>query len=359
FQNPAFKEIGDIIVGAKRLLGRDYSLEFTNQLRAPRLGSFSLSTNTVKISSLIRDRDQFESTFVHEHLHALTVGLVKRFENDKSLPEGVQPVLETLNGMRLDLRKQFEHDPAFKTFLEKVDRMSKDDEASESFTSLEFAMFYPMLNLREFITGVMTNERFQRRLNEIQYTEDKTMLDRFSDLIQSLLEVIGDTFGFQVNDQSVFAKAVNDIVGLTLIGEQAIDIASEGVVDNFQYFGRTYQIQLHISEDGRTYASDVLNHAGTFEQKEKILKAYSENPDLDPQRKDGKEFRDTSPPSIDDSTPQLPSEEGPEVDMALAFEEGTEELGTDVGTFMKGLSKSERATFRQLRKEGLIFTECD
>jgi len=74
---------------------------------------------------------------------------------------------------------------------------------------------------------VMTDYKFQEMLNRIPFTADKTLLDRFLELVNSILSSIG----FSVNENSVLKAAVENTVELINLGnkeyvEETIDLQS-------------------------------------------------------------------------------------------------------------------------------------
>jgi predicted NAD-dependent protein-ADP-ribosyltransferase YbiA (DUF1768 family) len=185
-------------------------------------GKYVASTNTVYISRTANtSANTFKNTFLHEMLHAATKGAILEYYTAKAEKrastltpnqESLIMSLERLQEYAInEMSKRPRWSEEFEIFKEKIRSFeSKFTIEKGSITSDELSRNYGFAKLSEFITMAMTDKEFQKLLNEMEYNESKTFLDRLKDWMTLFLK----SLGLEVNPNSVLAQAIHDIIDL-------------------------------------------------------------------------------------------------------------------------------------------------
>ena len=71
-------------------------------------------------------------------------------------------------------------------------------------------MYYGLTNVDDFVSMLMTDQTFRELMNNTTYEGNKSMLDRFMEILSKILQALG----VQVKDESVLKEGVTNIVGL-------------------------------------------------------------------------------------------------------------------------------------------------
>ncbi len=193
-------------------------------------GRYVASTNTMYINpNSNTSANVFKNTLLHEALHAATKGVIleyyaaKRENRASNLTANQESLIMSLERMQQyainEMSKRPRWAEEFAIFKEKLNSFEKDTFTIErgSFTTDELSKNYGFAKLSEFITMAMTDKEFQRLLNEMEYNESKSFLDRLKDWMVMFLEALG----LDVNPNSVLAQAIHDIVDLITDPESA------------------------------------------------------------------------------------------------------------------------------------------
>ena len=77
-------------------------------------------------------------------------------------------------------------------------------------TKADKNMYYGLASVQEFVSMLMTSREFQNLLNNIEYTDEKSLFDRFMEIITNLIKALG----FDVKDNSVLKEGLNNIINL-------------------------------------------------------------------------------------------------------------------------------------------------
>lgn len=173
----------------------DYTKENVN-------GIYNEATKTISINpSLVRDPYGLERTVLHELIHHFTIPAINK-PNEQQ-----KPIVESLERLRQTLLKKIENDPVWKA---EYDNFVKNLNERKGITKESLSKNYGAYNTKEFVTMALTDREFQRILNQIPFSGEKTIFQRFQDLIKSILKAIG----MEVKQGSVLEKAIEDSISL-------------------------------------------------------------------------------------------------------------------------------------------------
>ena len=189
----------------------------------------------------IRSKKEMITLLLHEIVHSQTVDMIVKYEKsfDKSklgyTPAQLAACASLVNFKEMTHTKLMnspEHSVEYKLFLEKmkiwksvgenggltlpeaVEEAKKVDKKVTGpgiFTNKEIDTYYGATDTSEFVTMVMNSLEFQRILNSIPYTREKTLYDRVLEILKSIL----NSMGLNVNKDSVLYYAMDDILTIT------------------------------------------------------------------------------------------------------------------------------------------------
>jgi hypothetical protein len=157
-------------------------------------------------NSLKEATDQLHELVMHELLHHITSDLLNANALTLSIEQRKWVVaLKTLfNTTQERFLKDPKHSAALKAAIAETKKengfLSKSDKS----------MYYGLTNVDDFVSMLMTDKTFRDLMNETTYEGNKSILDRFIELLGKILEALG----VQVKDNSVLKEGVTNIVGL-------------------------------------------------------------------------------------------------------------------------------------------------
>jgi hypothetical protein len=241
--NPLHRELAKAILAN---FGKLKGVTFQRDVKE-RLGAYNNDKSVLFINpNLHKSDNEIETSILHETIHALTVNIINQYDKDvtKLTPEQ-QTIVRSLNRLKETVKKEILNDPSesreFDKFLHnKENKLPLGVEAIGS--------YYGVYNTREFVTMALTSPAFQRKLNDITFDGEKTMWDRFKEIINDLLKSIG----FDIKKGSVLEKAINDSIALinstsiaapseideSLVGSSVKDLLKE-MKAKYNKFGKT------------------------------------------------------------------------------------------------------------------------
>ncbi len=225
-----------------------------------------LSNNTVYLNMNIptmQSVDAVVETFNHEILHAY---INKIFASDASkLTPDTRAAIADLRRLHsiFTNRIKTKYGDKYEEIVNKVKtgKVSKEDFQ----TKTEFWEVYATTDEREFMTLAMTNENMQRSLNNIDDPnfKERSLLDKFVDVIEKLLKSIG----FDIKDGSMLDSAIRDSIVL-IKDTNFIEPVSETQTSE------SYMSEF-ISEE------DMLKSIGELDSNGRAKKYFTEEKDTD------------------------------------------------------------------------------
>lgn len=221
-----------------------------------------LYLNTNSITS----DNAFKNTFLHEMMHAATGWGVTEFGKYQAgqshrLTDRQIQLYESLQRMQQYLVEDIGKDPRRKAeydiFVQKMRALEANPAVEPGVISTdELSSNYGAYKLSEFIAMAMTDRGFQEMLNNIQYSEGKTFLDRLKEWMTMFLE----SLGFDVNKGSLLESAIHDIVDLVHADPNEIYNSNDsdlGTIYNM------YDLQ-SIADENPIYESDGTDDLGNL-----------------------------------------------------------------------------------------------
>ena len=148
---------------------------------------------------------RLHETFVHEFIHAVSSDYLNQFyeTNEQGKPlldENMQPVLKAdlpkevtnlniiVSEYQSNIQKKFPEE--FKAFQDKYKKYKAGNEVV--FTPRELSIFYPTINLKEFLAvSLSNNQAFLKVASEMNYKQTgNSILDKFAKLMDELMSLM-------------------------------------------------------------------------------------------------------------------------------------------------------------------------
>ena len=185
-------------------------IEIDETLQDP--GSYNRAEKLIKINPKLAVEttpdsiDAIADVLMHELLHHVTANII---ETDKSkLSPDMRKWVMALENLFKHAQEKVMKDPEHAAKLQKaMDAVNKEG----GYLSVnEKSYYYGLTNIHEFISMIMSDQKFRSFMNHISYTGEKSLLQRFLDIFTEILKVLG----VNVKDNSVLKEAVTDILGI-------------------------------------------------------------------------------------------------------------------------------------------------
>lgn len=178
------------------------------------MGVYDSSTRTITINPRLAAadavdrldiRNKIHEVIMHELVHHVTVDLLTA-DQAKLSPEQRKWV-KAINNLYDQVQQKVLDDPNHADNL----LMALSTVNGEGFLSAtDKSLYYGLTSVYDFVTMMMTDKGFQQFMNNIEFTGEKTILQRFMDLVVSLIK----SLGIQVKDNSVLNEGLKNIIGL-------------------------------------------------------------------------------------------------------------------------------------------------
>lgn len=178
------------------------------------MGVYDSSTRTITINPRLAAadavdrldiRNKIHEVIMHELVHHVTVDLLTA-DQAKLSPEQRKWV-KAINNLYDQVQQKVLDDPNHADNL----LMALSTVNGEGFLSAtDKSLYYGLTSVYDFVTMMMTDKGFQQFMNNIEFAGEKTILQRFMDLVVSLIK----SLGIQVKDNSVLNEGLKNIIGL-------------------------------------------------------------------------------------------------------------------------------------------------
>ena len=209
--SPLYKEILTAIGKA----GGVGQLTFMIDRKMQSPGEYDIPTKTVKINPdlIVADNDSIETArekmhevIMHELLHHVTADLL--MTNSSRLTAEQRKWVKSIENLFDDVQKKILADPKHReALLRAIEESNKTDGI---LSASDKSMYYGLTNKYDFISMLMTDNSFREFMNNTKYEGNKSILDRFIDILTNILKALG----IQVKEDSVLKEGVTSIVGL-------------------------------------------------------------------------------------------------------------------------------------------------
>jgi len=162
-------------------------------------------------------RDKLHEVFMHEFMHHITAELLNAKPETLSVDQ--RKYVENINNLYDAVHNKMMMDPQHAAALQKAkDQMKTDGYLSASDKSL----YYGLTSVHDFVSMIMTDQGFQDFMNNTTYDGEKSIFEKFMDLIGNLLKALG----INVKDNSVLKEGLTNIVGL-IQSRNSSEVATE------------------------------------------------------------------------------------------------------------------------------------
>jgi hypothetical protein len=167
----------------------------------------TINPNLLKDSGdVVQIKNAIHDVIMHELLHYLTVDVIK---TDKSKLSAEQKKwVMSLENLFKSTQEKILNDPKHSAKLnEAIEQVNKE---GGFLSASDKSMYYGLTNIYDFISMLMSDVEFQNFMNETQHSKEKSIIDRFIEVITELIKALG----IDVKDQSVLKEGITNIVNL-------------------------------------------------------------------------------------------------------------------------------------------------
>ena len=150
--------------------------------------------------------NQLTEVIMHELLHHVTTDLLSA--NPLALSAEQRKWAVALKNLFKATQEKFLNDPKHSEALKAAiaETKKKDGFLSQA----DKSMYYGLTNVDDFVSMLMTDKTFRDLMNNTTYEGNKSMLDKFIEILGKILQALG----VQVKDNSVLKEGITNIVGL-------------------------------------------------------------------------------------------------------------------------------------------------
>jgi alkylated DNA repair dioxygenase AlkB len=192
---------------------QDFTLVFDNTIEDH--GIYNRSTKTITINpelaidgafgSVEEARAKIHEAIIHELMHHVTVDLLDA--DPKNLTEKQRVHVAALKNLFKKTEEKMLNDPIHGDALRSAkERMTKGGLLSANDKSL----YYGLTDMYEFVSMLFSDKSFQEFMNNTEYSENKSVLDRFLDILTSIIKALG----FNVKNDSVLKEGITNVMGI-------------------------------------------------------------------------------------------------------------------------------------------------
>lgn len=179
-------------------------------------GLYDYGDRTIYINPKL-SKLEFEKTLLHEYIHHLTGHIL--YAPDRKLSAKQLAIRESIERLQEVLKAKIAKDPKSKKEYQDTLKTIRDKGA---LTEDQISKYYGASKTTEFVAMLMTDKGFQKFLNDIPFSQEKSFWNRFVDLIIKALE----TLGFDVKKDSVLENGIKNTI--ELINNRDINFQAEG-----------------------------------------------------------------------------------------------------------------------------------
>jgi hypothetical protein len=167
----------------------------------------TINPNLLKDSGdVVQIKNAIHDVIMHELLHYLTVDTINADKSKLSAEQRkwVMSLENLFKATQAKLLNDPIHSAKLKEAIEQVNKEGGFLSASDK------SMYYGLTNIYDFISMLMSDNEFQNFMNTIEHSADKSIIERFIELVTKLIE----SLGIKVKDQSVLNEGIKNIVYL-------------------------------------------------------------------------------------------------------------------------------------------------
>ncbi len=166
-------------------------------------------------------KERLHEVIMHEVMHHVTAYMINADPSSLSLEQ--RKWVTALKGLFSSTKEKILKDPKHRDALLKAIQEVSADNASLS--KKDKSMYYGLTNVHDFVSMLMTDEGFREFMNNTTFEGDKSIFDRFLDILANILKALG----IEIKENSVLKEGIGDIVGLIKSREQSNREVSEDV----------------------------------------------------------------------------------------------------------------------------------
>lgn len=237
-------------------------------------GTYNEDTKTIELNTIgfkeeYNRNKRVETTTIHEAIHAVTLrdailsNTIKGRTQLKSENIRRHKILENINKARVfavtHLNKQG-NEHILKGIRKKLKDARRDPDVKIELTPIE-RDYYGLADNAEFIAEILTNIDFQKAMNNIPYSGNKSTLDKVIALLTNLIKTIATELGIIVKTDSVLEVGLSNTLDL-ITDVENIDVTFKAEIkENTTIVGEKNIEGVNISSYEVGLGSDLSNFA--------------------------------------------------------------------------------------------------
>jgi len=189
--------------------------------------------------------EDIENTLIHELVHIPTADAYRAYRLKEEHPLLTDKVREKFRN--IDTLFMVAYNKLSKEDQKKIELIRNKKLDDSSLSVEDKTGLYGFTSPTEFMAEVLTKKEFQQRLNEMSFNSQKTIWERFKDLIRQVYNEFIKGLGFTVNEQSVLTNTLVEVIDLLeTIGKDENVITSKVSEIYSQLGNKTESENVHI-----------------------------------------------------------------------------------------------------------------
>lgn len=147
--------------------------------------------------------EEIATTFVREAVHSIANQLIAEYVqkvDDKTREFHVKPnapvYIKKLFALFAETQKHLNRNGELDALITKVGKIKSGSEDVKGLDEKEYNITYAGYNIYEFVERMLTSPELQKRMNEVEFkSSDKTLLDKFYEFLDSVLDTLAKQLG--------------------------------------------------------------------------------------------------------------------------------------------------------------------
>jgi len=207
-----------------------------------------------------------EEVLVHEAIHGITSEKLKLFDDGQldKLTTSEKAAIRRFNELREYVVGIVKQSPQYNQIEQEINdyynRVNKKSDESVQGLTNKHMLQYALRSNSEFLTGILTNETVQEALNNIRYTDKKTLLQELKDLIKKLVEHFINSLYINVNDNNTLKEAITQAFDII----DKLNTPTETRSDNIQDITPIQNDQLDLFNQNGNEAFDLYPNSSNL-----------------------------------------------------------------------------------------------
>ena len=267
-------------------LPEDFIVEYTRE-NYQVSGSYNSETHVLSIN-LNRfpymTADKLATVVAHELIHAHTAEAIYDYQksNLSKLTQKQITAIEKLKTLQDQYIKYLDDIGSTEELARFTESYKKFKAKQTKTVEGDVSKLYGAMKLSEFVTMALTDQGFQNHLKNIIDENSVSLWDKIKQVLSELLQALG----MDIPAGSALATTIKETMDLISATQETMPAGQQ--IESFKYYGAYYDIKVinNIPVDVVNLKKNAAETNVRFEErKNKILNAFKQDPNADPQTK--------------------------------------------------------------------------